>query len=131
MRPGNYPTIADKLKDLRETQAVNRALIKHYVWIQTDFKTIIQGYDKDIATIQAEKEQIIEDFRNAPAKIKSTQKHLDELITKHRDIKNTAGNVEQRKKRLAWLKERAAMLQQELEAEGVDIDNVEPEVKTL
>jgi len=131
MRPGNYPTQADKLKDIKETQNVDRAIIKHYIWIQKDFRSIIQGYDDDIATIQAEKEKIIDDFHNAPARIKEAQKHLDEMITKYQTLRYTATNVKQKKKRLAWLRERAAILQQELEDDGIDINNVELESRTL
>lgn len=131
MRPGNYPTNIDKLKDIKETQKCDEALIKHYTWIKFDFETIIRGYDNDIAVIQAEKDAVIKEHIEAPARILQYTKHLEEMKLKYKNLKDAAGNVEQRKKRLTWLKERAAVLQQELEDEGIDTNNVEPEGRTF
>jgi len=113
-------TIVMKLKDLVETKNVDKELIKHYTFILNHFDEVIAGHDKDIMVIEAKKAEILKQFIEAPQKLVELTKHLDQMTTKIKEIKNGRGAV----KRFKSLRERLASLKAELDAEGIDVEEL-------
>lgn len=118
----NHQTIKDKIRDLIETRKIDESLIKHYIFILEHYDEIIAKHDTEIAVIDESKAEIIKQFIEAPEKLILLGTHLDEMTKKIGDIKDVASGKKQKIKRVKSLRERLATLQQECEAEGIDIE---------
>lgn len=117
-----HQTIKDKIKGLIETRKIDESLIKHYIFILEHFDDIIAEHDKEIAKIDEAKAEILKQFIEAPEQLIQLNKHLAEMVKKIVDTKDAATGKKQKVKRLKSLRERLAVMQQEFEADGIDID---------
>lgn len=115
-------TIKDKIKDLVDTRKCSEALIKHYTFILEHFDDIIATHDKDIAVIEEKKAEIYKQLIEAPERLMQLNRHLAEMTKKIGDVKDTATGKKQKIKRVKSLRERLAVIQQECEAEGIDVE---------
>ena len=118
----HHQTIKDKIKDLVETRKVDESLIKHYTFILKHYDEIIAAHDKEIAKSDEAKAEILKQFVEAPEKLIQLSTHLAEMTKKIGDTKDVATGRKQKIKRIKSLRERLAVLQQECEAEGIDIE---------
>lgn len=120
----HHQTIKDKIKDLVETRKVDESLIKHYIFILEHFDEIVAAHDKEIAKIDGAKAEILKQFIEAPEQLIQLNIHLAEMTKKIGDTKDAHSGKNQRIKRVKSLRERLAILQQECETEGIDVEQV-------
>jgi len=113
-------TIAMKLKDLVETKNVDKKLIQHYTFILNHFDEVIASHDRDIMVIEEKKAEILKQFIEAPQKLVELNKHLEQMTIKIKRVKNGRGAVQ----RFKNLRERLASLKEELDAEGINVEEL-------
>ena len=111
-----------RLKDLLETQNMVKTLIRQYTYTLNNYDKIIAGFDAEIAVITDQRSTAIQDFKNAPAKLPALAVQLKELQSRYTDIKDTSSGKADRIKRYKALRDRLARLEDELKAEGINVD---------
>lgn len=118
----------EKLKDIRETQQIDEALIKHYIFIQEHWEELVAVHDKEIIELQTKKASILQELHDAPQKLIDLRLHLVEMRLKYKGLKDLTTGKTQRIKKFKILREKFAALKAELEAEGIDIEQCQQEV---
>lgn len=114
----------DKLKDVAETLKIDRSLIRHYTFVTENFDELVAEQNKEIAKIEKKKAEILNEYNQAPIKIKELQTHLKLIQKKYGNIRDISMNKKQKINRLKKLRERLAVLQEECEAEGIDVEEI-------
>ena len=117
-------TNQEKIKSLIETRKIDESLIKHYTFILNHFDEIIATHDKDIVVIEAKKAEILKQFIEAPEKLIQLNAHLAEIQKRIKDTKDITTNRTQKINRIKSLRERLAVLKEECEAEGINVEAV-------
>jgi len=110
----------EKLSSMLETQRMLMALITQYQFKLFHHDEIMADINAQFEVIREQKAIAIHDFNAAPQKIIDLTKQLKELQDDHINLKNLTSGKTQRIAKFKALKARLDMLQQELEAEGID-----------
>jgi len=116
-----------KLKSIADSKKADESLIKHYTFIIEHFDEIIATHDKEIAKIEEEKAEVFKQFIEAPQQLKELNLHLTELAKKRGSVTDADGKV----KRVKHLRERLAVLIQECEQDGININEVKENIEKL
>ena len=124
-----HASAKDKIKNNIESQRMVKALISRYKFVQANRDNIIAEFDAEIAELSERRRTTLQDFNTAPKQLIALAAQLKELQTKYSNLKNATGDKAQRIKRYKALQEKLAMLENELEAEGIDV-NQQPEDPT-
>lgn len=119
-----HQTVKDKIRSLVETKKCDEILIKHCNFVLECSEKIISEHNKEIAKIEAKKAEVLKDFTEAPEKLIRLNAHLAEMVEKITGIKDAASGKKQKIKRVKSLRERLVALQEECEAEGIDVDSI-------
>lgn len=118
----------DKLADLKETAIVDETLIKHYEFILANFEKMQAELDDEIQVIQQKKDALLNQFVEAPEKLVELKKHLEEINRKRTDVKDEASGKTQKIAKLKILKAKLEKLTKEMEADGIDIEEMEEKI---
>lgn len=111
-------TLKERLKSIAETVKCDEVLLKHYTHILEHFDSIIEKYDSEIAIIEEQKAEVLNNFVKAPELLKRLAQHITEMAKKKQDICTNDKKV----KRIKHLRDKLDLLEQTCRMEGINIE---------
>jgi len=118
-----------KLDDLNETIAVDETLQKHYEFLLANFEAMQEKLDIEIAVIQQQKDEMLEQYIAAPEKLVELAKHIAEISAKAGTTNDAVTHRKQKESKAKRLREQLEKLEKEIADMNIDVADVEAKIQ--